>query len=40
MAAILLWEMAQRHINKRLGEDRMQSLLKELFATVSLTRPV
>jgi hypothetical protein len=29
MAAIPLWEMAQGHINKRLGKDCMQSLLKE-----------
>ena len=38
MAAIPLWETAQAHIEKGLGEDRMRSLLSDLSEVVSLAR--
>lgn len=38
-AATPLWETAQAHIEKGLGQDRMGNLLKDLSEIVSLTRP-
>lgn len=38
LAAIPLWEAAQAHIEKGLGGDCMQSLLKNLSAIISLSR--
>jgi DNA-binding MarR family transcriptional regulator len=38
MAAIPLWEKAQTHIEKGLGEDRVSSLLRDLSEVVSLAR--
>ncbi len=38
MAAIPLWETAQAHIEKGLGEERMGSLLKDLSDLTSLAR--
>jgi DNA-binding MarR family transcriptional regulator len=38
MAAIPLWEMAQAHIQKGLGEDRLGRFIKDLSEIVSLAR--
>jgi len=38
LVVIPLWEKAQAHIEKGLGEDRLGSLLKELSEVVSLAR--
>jgi DNA-binding MarR family transcriptional regulator len=38
MAAIPLWEMAQAHIEKGLGEDRLGNFIKDLSEIVSLAR--
>jgi len=38
MAAIPLWEKAQSHIEKGLGENRMGSLLKDLSEIISFSR--
>jgi DNA-binding MarR family transcriptional regulator len=37
-AAIPLWEMAQTHIEKGLGKDRMEGFLKDLSEITSLAR--
>ncbi len=38
LAAIPLWEKAQAHIEKGLGENRMGSLLKDLSELTALAR--
>lgn len=38
LAAIPLWEKAQAHIGRGLGEERMSQLLEDLSRIVSLTR--
>ena len=40
MKALPLWEKAQTHVVKGLGEERMNNLLKDLSAMVSLVRKV